>query len=237
MKAKRPSIYWLDKFGLSIGQLTSLGRVKIKFHAYLRHINEKSLFRFKPSQRIEKTKRHYELLMSRVKSKWSHGPVKITYTRRQPRSFSASIEARSVAHLLRMPEIHSIWLDEVSRRKPVNAKPQECWFSVKARFAIQIEGKRTGMQSYEDRIVMVKATCFEDAENRLQSEFKKYEAPYLNSHGHMVRWKFERVLHVYEVGDEIIDPRGVEVFSVLARRRIKPEYAWKVKHKKQVHAK
>jgi hypothetical protein len=237
MKAKKPSIYWLDEFGLSLGQLTSLGSAKIKLHVNLRHINEKSLFRFKPIRRIEKMKRHYELLLSRVKKQWSDGPIDIAYTRRQPRGFSASVEARRVSRLLQMPEISSIWLDEIPGRKRASAKPEERWFSVKARFAIQVEGQRTGMQSYEDRIVMVKAISFQDAENKLQPEFKQYGTPYLNPHGCMARWKFERVLDVYEVGDEKIDPQGVEVFSVLAQRRMKPKYAWKAKHKHQVHAK
>ena len=237
MKAKKPLIFWLDEFGLSLGQLTSLGSAKIKLHVHLRHINEKTLFNFKPSQRIEKMKRHYELLLSRVKKKWSDGPLDVDYTKRQPRGFSAFVEARRISRLLQLPEISSIWLDEIPGRKRVSAKPEERWFSVKARFAIQVEGQRTGMQSYEDRIVMVRATSIQDAENKLQPEFEQYGTPYLNPHGYMVRWKFERVLDVYEVGDEKIDPRGVEVFSLLAQRRMKPKYMWKAKHKDQVHAK
>src|SRR5450432_2209892 len=97
---KRPSIYCLDEFGLSVAQLISLGSVKIKLHVYLRHINEKSLFKFKPSQRIQKTKRHYELLLSRVKRRWIDGPIDMTCTRRQPRGFNASIEARRISRLL-----------------------------------------------------------------------------------------------------------------------------------------
>jgi hypothetical protein len=237
MKAKRPSIFRLDEFGLNVGQLTSLGSAKIKLHGNLRHIDEKTLFKLKPSQRIEKIKRHYELLLSRVKKKWSDGPLDIAYTRRQPRGFSASVEARRVSRLLRMPEIDNIWLDEIPGRKRVSAKPKERWFSVKARFAIKVEGQTTGRQSYEDRIVMVKAISFEDAEKKLQPGFKQYGTPYLNPYGYMVRWTFERVLDVYEMGDEKIDPQGVEVFSSLAERRMKPEYAWKSKRKEQFHAK
>ena len=74
---------------------------------------------------------------------------------------------------------------------------------------------------------MVKASSFEDAEKRLLPQFQEYGSPYLNPYGYMARWKFEKVLDVYEVGDEKIDPTGVEVFSVLNRRRLKPEYFWK----------
>ncbi len=234
MKTKKTSIYWLKEFGLSIGQLTSLGSVKIKLHVCLRHINEKSLFNLKPSQRIEKTKRHYEFLLSRVKRNWSGGPIQITWTRREPRGFSTSVEARRVSRLLQMPEIASIWLDEIPGRKRKDLKPKERWFAVQARFAIQVEGQTIGLQTYEDRIMMVKAFSFEDAEKRLQPEFKKYGTPYLNPRGFMARWKFERVLNAYEIYDEKIDPQGVEVFSVLAQRRLKPEFAWRLRRTEPV---
>ena len=237
MKATKPSICGLDEFGLSIGQLTSLGSAKVKFHAHFRHVNETPLFKLKPSQRREKTKRHYELLLSRVKKKWNYGPLDVTWTLHEPRSFSASVEARQVSHLLRMPEILVIWLDEIPGPKRVSVKSKERWFAVKARFAIQVEGRTTGLQSYEDRIVMLKATSFEEAKNKLLPEFKRYGAPYLNADGFMVRWAFECVLDDYEIGDEKIDPRGVEVFSVLAERRMKPKYVWQPKRKEQVQVK
>ena len=79
---------------------------------------------------------------------------------------------------------------------------------------------------------MVKAVSFEDAEKRLLPEFKEYGMPYLNPDGLMVRWALERILDVYEVGDEKISPQGIEVFSALAQRRIKPQYMQKPKGKK-----
>lgn len=231
MNAGKPPVYGLSDFGLNLNQLTALGRLKVKLHVCLRHVNERSLFRLKPSQRVERIRRHYTSLLSRLRMRWADGPIQISWIRRQPRGFVASVEARRICHLLRMPEVGDIWLDEIPSRKRRRKQPKKRWFAVQARFAIQVEGQTTGLQSYEDRIVMVRAFGFEDAEDRLQPEFKKYGRPYLNAHGCMVRWKFERVLDVYEIGDETIDPRGMEVFSVLARRRMKPEFAWKAERK------
>jgi hypothetical protein len=231
MQASKPLICGLDEFGLSIGQLCSLGSVRIKLYVSLRHINELSLFKLQPKRRIEKMRSHYELLFSRVKKNWSDGTLKISWIRQQPRGFTASIEAGQVSHLLRMPEIGGLFLEDVPGRKRINVKPKERWFAVKARFAIQIEGQTAGLQSYEDRIVIVKACSFEDAENKLQPQFKQYSAPYLNPHGFMARWAYERILDCYEIGDEEIDARGTEFFSVLARRRMMPKYAWKTSRK------
>jgi Domain of unknown function (DUF4288) len=237
MKANQPSIYGLDEFGLGIAQLTSLGSIRIKLDVFLRHINEKPLFKLKPSERMKKMNRHYESLLSRVKKNWSDGPLDISWIRQQSRGFSASVEARRVSRLLRMPEIADIWIDKIPGRKHVSVIAKKRWFAVKARFAIQVEGQTAGLQIYEDRIMMVKAKSSEDAENKLRPEFKRYGTPYLNPYGFMARWAFERVLDVYEIGDEKIDARGVEIFSVLARRRMKPKYVWKLKRKEKVRAK
>ena len=233
MKAKQPLIFGLDEFGLSVAKLTSLASVEIKVHVYLRHIDEKSLFKFKPSERMEKMKLHYELLLARVRTNWVDGPLEINSTRRQPRGFSASIESRHVSRLLRMPEIGSIWLDKIPGRKRSTLRPKERWFAVQARFGIQVEGQTTGLQSYEDRIVIVRAINLEDAEKKVQPRFKQYATPYLNSRGFMVRWAYERILDVYEIIDEKIDTPGTEIFSVLARRRMKPEYRWSYRPKRE----
>ena len=82
------------------------------------------------------------------------------------------------------------------------------------------------MQSFEDRIVMVKAVSFEDAEKSLLPEFKEYGMPYLNPDGLMVWWALERILDVYEVGDEKISPQGIEVFFSFSSKA----------HKASIHA-
>jgi hypothetical protein len=231
MNASKPTIYSLPEYGLSVAQLTALGATKVKLRVHLRHIDEKSLFRFRPAERTKKMKKHYESFFSRVKKNWNDGPLDISWIRKQPRAFTASVEARGVSRLLQMPEIAGIWIIEITGRKRVMPKPKQCWFSVKARFAIQIEGRTKGMQSYEDRTVVVKALTFEDAKNRLQPEFKQYATPYLNPRGLMVKWAFERFLDCYEIGDEEIDPQGTEVFSELNKRRMKPVFEWKTKQK------
>jgi hypothetical protein len=237
MKASKPLICGLDEFGLSLAKLSSLGSVKLKLHVCLRHIDERSLFKFKPSQRIEKIKRHYELLLSRVKKKWIDGPLDVDCTGEQPRDFSASVEPERLSRIARMSEIGRIRIDKVPGRKRRFVKPKERWFAVKARFGIQVEGQMKGLQTYEDRIVVVKAIGLEDAEKKLQPKFKRYGDPYLNSQGFMVRWAYERVLDVYEILEERLDPQGGEVFSTLAERRMKLKYVWKPKRKEKAHAK
>lgn len=104
------------------------------------------------------------------------------------------------------------------------------WFAVRARFAIQIESQTKGMQTYEERIILIKSKTEDKAKKQLLKEFNNYGKPYLNSDGYMVRWQFEKFIDIYWVFDDEINKQGkqgAEVFSVLKNRRMKPEYQWK----------
>lgn len=82
------------------------------------------------------------------------------------------------------------------------------------------------MQTYEERIVLVMARSFAEAERKVMREFRQYEAPSLNTSGYFYRSVFEAILDTYDVGDDAINPNGTEVFSELKHRRMKPGYEW-----------
>lgn len=100
------------------------------------------------------------------------------------------------------------------------------WFAVKARFAVQIEGQTKGMQTCEERIVLVTARSFAEAERKAMREFRRYEAPSLTTVGHFCRSAFEAIVDIQNVYENAIDPDGTEVFSELKQRRMKPGYEW-----------
>jgi hypothetical protein len=86
--------------------------------------------------------------------------------------------------------------------------------------AVTIEGQVRGLQTVEDRFVLVRASSFEDAEARLASEWRAYATPYLNSDGNIVRWLLDEIIDVYDVPDDEIRPQGTEVYSKLSARRL-----------------
>ncbi len=112
------------------------------------------------------------------------------------------------------------------------AEKLEYYYAVVVRFSIQLENKKKGLQSYEDRTLLMKAKNGKEAENKLQKSFKKYEEPYLNSRGEMVRWKFEAFIDFYETTYQSLEDmledeeEGIEVFSIVKNRRLNKERAW-----------
>ena len=68
------------------------------------------------------------------------------------------------------------------------------------------------MQTVEDRFMLVRGASPRDAEERLRGQWRRYAEPYLNPHGHLVRWKLEAVTDVYQIAEEVLDPGGTEVY-------------------------
>jgi hypothetical protein len=81
--------------------------------------------------------------------------------------------------------------------------------------------------------VLIKALDQEEAQKKLLKSFESYEEPYLGASGRLVRWKFEKFLDAYSTSvysaEDFSREEGVEVFSELRNRKIKPEHVWKLK--------
>lgn len=107
-------------------------------------------------------------------------------------------------------------------------KRKPSFFCVKMTVAIQIEGRKKGMQSYEERYVLRKGHSEDEVIKKAQIDVLAYQEAYLNSDGLLVRWQVESIDSAYEV---VTEPNakgleGAEVFSVLKTRKLNPARAW-----------
>lgn len=220
------SLFDLDRYGLEIGDLKALGDRQVKVSASLRGIPYEPLFPLPPAERNRRLKEHLETALERVRSRWPGGPIRLGNAT-LPWSFDSVVPARELPRILRFRELRSVFVRKVQGlRKRPERKPLE-WYAVRARIVIQIEDWEKGMETVEDRIVLVQARSFEDAERRLEPEWKQYAEPYLNPNGEMVRWQFEEVVDVYAIGSLELDPKGTEVYSSFRNRRVRPGMAWR----------
>jgi len=227
MKSRESKIYNLEDFGLDLDSLLALGKRKVKLRAHIRYPKVSSIFPLPPDERKRKTDQSLREKFQSVKKRWPAKEFEIIGTKIRPSGIEGEVEAQAIAEILTVREFDHIWIESVQGRKRSTVPDNTLyWFGVKAIFAIQVEGKKTGLQTYEERIVILKAKTFEDAERRVLKEFKAYGNPYLNGDGEMVRWQFEKILDTYAIQEEELDPKGTEVFSVLKGRRMKPEYEW-----------
>jgi Domain of unknown function (DUF4288) len=218
----------LNCYGLALTDLPALGDRPVEISGSLRGLPLEPLLPFSPAERKKRLKEHLEDAIERIRARWPSGVFEIRDHQELPWDFDAVLPARALPRLLRSRELSSLFIHKIQglRRKP--EKKELSWYAVRGRVAIQVEGQTQGLQEVEDRIVVVRAHSFEDAERRLRPNWEEYAEPYLNSKGEMVRWQLEEIVDVYQVGDlEKFDPKGTEVYSRLTQRRVRPDAVWR----------
>ncbi|RAI94786.1 DUF4288 domain-containing protein [Algoriphagus yeomjeoni] len=161
-----------------------------------------------------------------------------TGTNTSPSGLELTCSKKELLDFTKNPIIDHIAIASMQELADLDYEPIELYFAVKTRFAIQIENREKGLQDYEDRILLIKATSVKDAEKKLIKGFEEYEKPYINGHGELVRWKFEEFSDWYETSYSSLDDmledeqKGIEIFSVLKSRRLNCERMWKRENEK-----
>ncbi len=234
----RPNRAWsheLEKYGLTAVEFRWLGEtpVRIKLSipmcpdVYPGPARFRKLLAKSPEERRAGVHawrvRQYEKLCVRM----SQYEFETEYYNGDPVAMRVTIPAKAVRSLLDLRCVDRLNILQIKGRRRKRRPPKEpAWFAVKARFAIQYEDQTRGMQEYEDRILLVQARSFKDAERKAMREFRQYGMLSLTVTGHFFRWTFETILDIYETWVDQMDPDGMEVYSEMKKRRIKPEYEW-----------
>jgi len=229
----RTHISGLDEYGLSPTELHHLGATPVRLSVYFSfpRVTAKWL-PLSPKQRNAKIEKCLRQALRSFQSRWPSLKAQIIGSRIRPKGLALSIPAREVSQLTRAPFLAHIFVDGVQgqARRHTSVRQKLRWFAVRAWVALEREDLASGLQTLEDRIVLIKAASHEDAVRRLRGEWRRYARPYLNPAGVFVRWHLDEIVESFETTidpDGQLDPRGVEVWSSLSRRRrLKPRLAW-----------
>lgn len=222
------AIFGLNAYELAPAALRSHGgrtcRVALNLKTYdITH----AVVRVAPEDRHAFLRGRTEGWASAIRRQFPSIKFTIEPTDRLPTSLVADVPLRLVRRLALCRGLESVYVSRIrGLRRTRTAKPPLPWHCVRARVAIQVEGQKRGMQTIEERFVIVRAVSFDDAIRRLKRHWKEYGTPYMNAEGRLVRWQLEEVVDVFILADDHILDGPVEVFSSLSDRRMKPEYAW-----------
>lgn len=203
---------------------------KMKVIVYLQYPDYLEWTKDKPKVRRQKLDEVMSTNYAILEKAISKGKLKRLGTKKSPRGIIIDARYKDIASIKLPDFVDSVYIEKIKGHAPKNLDLEPAFYAVKARFLIQVEGKTDGKQSYEDRIILVRATSFNDAEKRASLNYDAYADPYLNSYGQLVRWKFEKVIDVFETFidhvDDLLDVSGVEVFSKLKERKMKKSDIW-----------
>ncbi|MBI5095137.1 MAG: DUF4288 domain-containing protein [Candidatus Hydrogenedentes bacterium] len=233
----KPVVVGLDSFGLTKSTVRRLKDtpVTVEVHlftppyVYPSPSQFQKLLLITPQERSRLVREWRVQTHRKLREEFPFDEYKITYFNRAPAGLRATIPARDVEKLfkLRYADVVDILSVKGIRKKKVIVKPEDyCFYAVRALFAIQIEGQTSGLQTYEDRILLVKAADKRHAVRLAKREFRDYEQISLRTTGYFWRWHFERITDVWGTSYNSIGCEGTEVYSKLQDRRMKPEYEW-----------
>ena len=220
----------LQQFGLTVGALRRLGQRRIHVRVYLRSFEvTHRIAKLAPADRHPYLCQQARRWVTYLEERYPHAGWRIDEGARGiPMWLEGSVRGAEVPTVVAEPGVQSVVLLAVPGRRRQRAVRSTPWFCVRARVAVQVEGEERGLQTVEDRFMLVRAASAEDAERRLLPHWHEYAKPYLNSKGQLVRWKCEEVTDVYEAvleNDE--SPDMAEVYSRLRGRRMRPEFVWR----------
>ncbi|GAB3839033.1 DUF4288 domain-containing protein [Hymenobacter jeollabukensis] len=226
----------IDEWGLGAADLSRLHNVAT-VQIGLTYPDYRALVQYKPRERLKRIDAHYRHDYQRLLALLSAGEMEMTGTQRRPTGVRVQLPLQQLPALLQHEFIGSIMVSKIEGMAPQLKAVEESrpsFWCIEARFAVQIEDETKGLQLYEDRMLIITADSEAEAKKKLAADFEAYAKPYLNSAGRLVRWQFEAFLDTYRVDIESVNEfagaSGVEVFSKLKRRRIRPDREWLPKH-------
>jgi len=227
----------LERFGLNEASFGRLGGRKVQAYVQLRTFDVTAAIRkLRPSMRfrymagrverwIESLRRLHPHVSFRAKTGKFAGARRWSEL---PSSLEARGSAREISAIANAAGVRSIYVAKVAgRRHRPSPKAALDWYCVRAFVVICVERAKSGLQSTEERFMLVRARSFEDAKRRLRQQWCEYATPYLNSESLMVSWQLDHVIDVYQTSEEEIDPAGTEVYSKLSKRRMRQKYIWR----------
>ena len=243
---QRPSISGLDRFGHSLSTLGRLGDRLVTLTAaippapyvYPGPSTFRRLLQKTPAERAALSK---EWRSAKVEKLRHELPAALSVSAYRFGSFQAGLHvtmhARDVHLVIRLRHAESVEVTHVaglrSRSRGKRADGTGL-YAVKGRLAVQFEGQRSGLQQYEDRVVVVAARTEKAAAARVARLLRSEASPVLMRSGHFMRHHFEGILEVLECWDlagpspaRHFNPLGTEVWYEFRRRRLPKGQAWR----------
>lgn len=244
---RRPAIFGLDRFGHS---LSTIGRLGDRLVTVTAHIPPAPYVYPGPStfrRLLQKTPAQRLALdsawrLAKIAKLTRELPAALALDAHRVGAFLAGLRftmyARDVRLVVRLRHAERVEVTNIAGIRPrARGKPGSGsgLFAVKGRLAVQWEGQTTGLQSYEDRVVVVAAPSVKVAAARVAQLLRSEESPVLMSTGHFMRRHFDgivEVLDLYGLDADVhrrqhFHSKGTEVWYELRRRRIPKGQVWR----------
>lgn len=200
---------------------------------YLKYPPIKTLLSYSPAERKDRIKQLLSGHLNKLLNTIQVDNYTLIGSTSKPRGITTTIPFSLLKKIAKMPYVGLVFIINIRHAKKLKpAKKAHSYYCVKMTVVCEIEGRKKGFQTMEERFVLIKANSFEQAYKKMEKQKKAYEEPYLNAYGECVRWKIERFddcfltdIHTLE---DLNAPEGIEVFSAFKphKRKITSLHYW-----------
>jgi hypothetical protein len=202
---------------------------------YLKYPNTKPLVKYSPDDRKDKIKQKLRDNFKRLIDTRLLDNYTVIGTRTKPSGVQTRIPYSILKKVSKLNYVGNIYINDVSHAKRITPKQAiSNFYCVKMTIAIEVEGRKKGLQTFEERFILIKAKSFDEDYKKVEKQKKKYAEPYLNPYGELVRWKIESFDDCFVTdirsSNDLNDPEGIEVYSVLKKRRLTAKRTWDGKY-------
>lgn len=200
----------------------------VDLNIHLKYTDVDSLSEFEPKERKRLiAKDHREKFNKLIQINLFHD-YKLIGTVYRPQGIQTRIAFSALKEIEHLDFVGGIFIKKIDGARKKRERKQPVFYCVKMTVIVQIEGFNNGLQTVEDRLVIIRAKSQEDAYGKLEKQ--KDELPYLNSDGRFVRWRIESFDDCYETDiksfKDLSNPQGAEVYSKFRSRRLTKDRAW-----------
>ena len=205
-------------------------KIEVKIH--LTYPDFKEFIHLSIEDRIPSMRKLQRDNFQTVKKALKGYKLKKTPSNYDTRSIQCELETNKIIELIKLKEVAKVSVLNIPNheKKTESNKKLDYYFGVKCRFAIEIEGRKQGFMDFDENIILIKAENHDDAKSKILKCYDKKVEAYMNSNGQLVRWRFDGILDIYESNlhekSQLDDREGVEVYSRLVTKKIRPEYVW-----------
>lgn len=193
---------------------------------YLKYPNYEEWLELRPKKRIEAIRAAQDAQFEAFKTDLT--ALGVDATEMKLHQIEVTLPYQELLQIEPNVAVERIFIHKIEGLETEALTSESSFFGVKARCVIQVEGQKRGQQNVEERILLIKAKSFKEAEKRVKRAFKKYEKPYLNTEGKQIVWKFDKVMDIFDTGvvdiEEFDSKEGVEVFSRIKNRKLKAKH-------------
>jgi hypothetical protein len=208
----------------------SADKRRVEVSIYLKYPDIKSLLKIQPKDRLKTIDQDQKIKFDRLLATKLFDKYTKLGTVKRPSGIKTKVSYSLLKKINSLNYIQHAYVTKIEQAKKVNKPKPLSFFCVKMTVAVEVEGRKKGNQTIEERYVLVKANSFDDAYKRVEKQKKSYSELYLNPNGQFVRWRIESLDDCFSTDiNSITDlnkPEGIEVFSVLKTRKLTAKHSW-----------